>query len=96
MTEAPQVNMQTIAKVPSGVRLQFDKARDTWMLLAPERAVKLDQIAAAILQEVDGTADIESISASLAEKYNAPVDQISNDVIGLIQTLREKRMLETS
>ena len=94
MSDALQISKETIAKIPSGVRLQFDKARDTWMLLAPERAVKLDQIAAAILQEVDGVADIGTISATLAKKYNAPVDQIAGDVIGLVQTLGEKRMLE--
>ncbi len=83
-----------IIALATGVRLQFDKARDIWMLLAPERAVKLDDIAAAILQEINGTKTIRQIANILAEKYNAPVDVIQKDVQHLLTTLRDKRMLD--
>ncbi|MEM9590828.1 MAG: pyrroloquinoline quinone biosynthesis peptide chaperone PqqD, partial [Pseudomonadota bacterium] len=38
-----------------GVRLHWDRVREVWVLLAPERVLKMDAIGAAILQEVDGT-----------------------------------------
>ena len=79
---------------PRGVRLREDAARSEWVLLAPERAMKLDPIAAAILQEVDGEKDLAGIVATLVEKYNAPADQIGKDVKAFLSGLLEKRMLE--
>ena len=36
--------------LPRGVRVHRCEVRQAWLLLAPERAVKLDQVGAAILQ----------------------------------------------
>ena len=78
-----------------GVRTHFDKVRDIWVLLAPERAIKLDQIGIAILEEVDGKRSLAEIAATLAAKYNAPVDQITKDSAAFLTSLAERRMLET-
>ena len=83
-----------IPVLPRGVRLREDAARGEWVLLAPERAMKLDPIAVAVLQEVDGERDIAGIAATLAEKYNAPADQVTKDVTAFLAGLLEKRMLE--
>ena len=40
--------------LPRGVRLPHDRIRDAWVLLAPERAITLDAVGHAILNEVDG------------------------------------------
>lgn len=81
-------------KLARGVRLRFDEARDGWMLLAPERAVKLDKIAASILQAVDGERDFAAVVESLAQDFNAPKEQIEGDVRQFLTDLMNKRMVE--
>ena len=48
-----------IPALPRGVRLHHDQVRETWVLLAPERAITLDAIGHAILNEVDGIRSFE-------------------------------------
>ena len=83
-----------IPALPRGVRLHFDKVRETWVLLAPERAVTLDAIGHAILSEVDGTRSFGEITADLAQKYNAPEEQIAEDSSGFLDALRNRRFLD--
>ncbi|WP_298922143.1 pyrroloquinoline quinone biosynthesis peptide chaperone PqqD [uncultured Roseobacter sp.] len=83
-----------VPALPRGVRLHFDAVRDTWVLLAPERAVTLDGIGHAILNVVDGTRSFGDITQLLAEKFNAPVDQIAQDSAGFLDALRNRRFLD--
>lgn len=87
------MNQTDIPALPRGVRLHFDRVRQNWVLLAPERAVTLDAIGHAILTEVDGLRSFGDITAMLAEKYNAPVTQIATDSSGFLDALRERRFL---
>lgn len=91
MTDLPD---NAVPKLPRGVRLREDPAREGWVLLAPERAVKLDPIAVAVLQEVDGQRDFAAIVATLAAKYNAPPEQIAQDARAFLIGLMNKRMVE--
>lgn len=77
-----------------GVRTRFDKARDTWLLLAPERTLELDAVAAAILAEVDGERSFNEVIDVLVAKYDAPRETISADVRTFLSSLVERRMLE--
>ena len=47
-----------LPKFPKHVKFRHNKARDEWVILAPERLVKLDDIAVEILQLVDGVARV--------------------------------------
>ena len=87
---------QDIPTLPRGVRLHYDKVRENWVLLAPERAVTLDQIGYAILNEVDGQRSFGQITSALSEKYNAPVDQITEDSSGFLDALRARRFLDVN
>ena len=80
----------------SGVRTKYDTVRGNWVLLAPERAVKLDEIGAAILAETDGERTLGGILDTLAEKYAAPREQIAGDVVTFLGSLRNRRMLEVA
>lgn len=82
--------------LPRGVRLHFDKVRDNWVLLAPERAIRLDQVGHAILTEVDGARSFGDIVEALAAKYNAPADQIESDSKDFLGTLRDRRFLDVT
>lgn len=82
--------------LPRGVRLHHDKVRDAWVLLAPERAITLDAIGHAILSEVDGTRNFGEITSTLAQRYEAPVEQIAKDSSGFLTALRNRRFLDVT
>ena len=71
---------QDVPYLPRGVRLHECKIRKGWFLLAPERALKMDQIGAAILGVVDGIRSLEDIVGKLAQDFQAPRDQVAGDV----------------
>ncbi|SDX90458.1 pyrroloquinoline quinone biosynthesis peptide chaperone PqqD [Citreimonas salinaria] len=83
-----------IPVLPRGVRLHHDRVRDTWVLLAPERAITLDMVGHAVLAEVDGIRSFGEITASLAARYDAPASQIAEDSAGFLNALRARRFLE--
>lgn len=83
-----------IPVIPRGVRPHYDRVRDRWVLLAPERTVALDEIGHAILSEVDGARSLSQIAAALARKYDAPAEEIAADSRGFLNVLLERRFLE--
>lgn len=87
---------ETVLTMPRGVRIHFDKVRDGWVLLAPERAIHLDQVGHAILMEVDGTRNFGEIAAGLAKKFDAPLDQIVGDASGFLRALMNRRFLDAT
>jgi pyrroloquinoline quinone biosynthesis protein D len=76
-----------------GVKLKNDQVRKTWVLLAPERYLRLNAISVDILQRCDGDAALSTIVDDLAEKYSADRTLIERDVRSLLNSLLEKRML---
>lgn len=83
-----------IPRLPRGVRVHWDKVRETYVLLGPERALMLDPIATEILKRVDGEASEAAICADLAETFGAPLDQVSGDVRTFLGDLADKRLLD--
>ncbi|KLD71975.1 MULTISPECIES: pyrroloquinoline quinone biosynthesis peptide chaperone PqqD [Xanthomonas] len=77
----------------AGVRLQHDRARDQWVLLAPERVVELDEIALVVAQRFDGARSLAQIAQELAAEFDADATEIEVDVIELTTTLHQKRLL---
>jgi pyrroloquinoline quinone biosynthesis protein D len=63
------------------------------MLLAPERAYKIDETAAAILQLVDGRRDLAEIISAIAEKYAEDRTVIAGDVEEMLLGLAAKGVL---
>ena len=85
---------EAVPFLPRGVRLHHDAVRSAWMLLAPERALRLDPVGHAILSRVDGETSLGAIAKDLAETFNAPLDQILTDSAGYLTALLERRILE--
>jgi len=81
-------------RLPRGVRLREDKVRDRWVLLAPERIVKVNPIAVEIIKLCDGSRSLAEIVAGLAERFNADPERVGADVRGLVASLADKRMVE--
>ena len=76
-----------------GVKLKNDQVRKTWVLLAPERYLRLNAISVDILQRCDGMAALSAIVDDLAT--NIPrIARWSNAMCAsLLDGLLEKRML---
>jgi pyrroloquinoline quinone biosynthesis protein D len=76
-----------------GVKLKNDQVRKTWVLLAPERFLRLNAISVDILRRCDGEAALASIVDDLAKAYAADRAVIERDVRVLVASLVEKRMM---
>ncbi|MFD1331993.1 pyrroloquinoline quinone biosynthesis peptide chaperone PqqD [Methylopila musalis] len=83
-----------VPKLPRGVRLRRDEVRDEWLLLAPERVLKPNPIAVAVLERCDGVRSVAEIVADLATAYAAPADRIEADVKAMLADLADKRVLD--
>jgi pyrroloquinoline quinone biosynthesis protein D len=81
--------------LPRGVRLVHNEAQGGWVLLAPERVFKADQVTAEVLKRCTGEASVAEIVDQLAAAFTgAPRERIHADVVALLGGLAEKRLLE--
>jgi pyrroloquinoline quinone biosynthesis protein D len=87
------IDEASVPRLPPGVKLKFDRQRDQWVVLAPERLFVPDEIALAIVRKCDGAASVGSIVDALAGEYQAPRDQVGRDVVALLQELTEKGVM---
>ena len=94
MTDILKINENVIPKFPKHVKFRFNKARKEWVILAPERLVKLDPIAVEILQLVDGEKTVKIIASELSKKFNAPEETILTDVKEMLQDLSDKGFIQ--
>ena len=85
----PQLSSDARPGLAPGVRLTFDKARDRWVVLAPERVLVPDETALEILQRCNGTTQVDAIVDELATAYS----EIEHDVKDLLASLIEKRIV---
>ncbi len=94
MTERAVVAAESVPSLPRHVKLRFDKQRDCWVLLAPERVLMPDEPAMAILKRCDGAASVTAIVDEIAAEYDAPRDEIQSDVIEMLQDLCDKGFIQ--
>lgn len=73
-----------------GRRLHHDEARDRWVIQAPERVLSPDPIAVEVLKLCDGSRTVEEVAESLSLRYNAPKEQILDDIVAMLQDLADK------
>ena len=93
MNERTAIDETSVPRLPRGVRLKFDKPRDQWVLLAPERMFVLDAVAHAIVKDCDGEKTVASIVDNLESLYEAPRNAILTDVIALLQDFADKGVI---
>ena len=93
MPELPGPKLPEYPRLAPGVRLHFDKSRDAWVLLGPERVIETEGPASEILQRCDGSRTIGQIVDELAALYTAERTVIESDVTALLMELSAKRML---
>ena len=73
-----------------------DKLSGKPALLYPEGVLLLNPTGLAIVELCDGQRTVADIAAHLAERYHAPVDQLFPDVLGYLQRLYNKKLLDVS
>jgi pyrroloquinoline quinone biosynthesis protein D len=93
MSARPQVRDDAVPALGRGVKFRFDKARDAWVLLAPEKVLMPDQIAVEILKRCDGKASLAEIVDDLVGAFSADRDQVAADVRSFLQDLADKGLL---
>lgn len=94
MSERLTVTESSELAFERGVRLHFDKARSAWTLMAPEKIVVLDEIAHEVVTEsLTSEVTVAQAIDTLAHKFKAPREEISIDVIELLQGFADKRMV---
>jgi pyrroloquinoline quinone biosynthesis protein D len=95
MSDAIKITPESKPTLPRGVRLT-ENPQQGWVLVAPERVFKADGIASVILKRCDGSVSIAQMADEFAAAYNAPRDRILSDILGLLQTLADKRLLDVA
>jgi pyrroloquinoline quinone biosynthesis protein D len=91
LSERLVIGDDTKPKLPRHAKLRFDKPRDKWIILAPERVFELDQIAYEIVSLCDGERSLVDLVDILSEKFDqAPREAIHTDATGMLQTLADK------
>ncbi|MGZ3326497.1 MAG: pyrroloquinoline quinone biosynthesis peptide chaperone PqqD [Xanthobacteraceae bacterium] len=91
---SPAIAAKARPRLPRGVRLVHNEAQGGWVLLAPERVFKPDQIAVEIIKRCTGEVTFGEIVDDLAKTYAAPREKILADVGAMLRGLADKRLLE--
>lgn len=87
------ISEASVPRLPRGVKLRFDVARQQWMVQAPERVFVPDPVALEVIRRCDGRATVAAIVDELAATFQAPREVILGDVTELLQELSDKAVL---
>jgi coenzyme PQQ biosynthesis protein PqqD len=80
-------------RLAPGVRLHFDKTRNAWVLLSPERVIEAEGPASEILRRCDGARTVTQIVDELADVYAADRAVIEQDVKEMLADMVMRRLL---
>lgn len=84
------IGLDSTPRLRRGVRLTYDKTRETHVLLFPEGVLVPNKTAAAVLKLCDGVATVAQITASLAERYDGVR---AEDVQNILTRLEDRRVV---
>jgi pyrroloquinoline quinone biosynthesis protein D len=80
--------------LPKHIKMRHDAGRDRWIILAPERVFNPDETAVAVLKLCDGQRSVNDIAAILSQEYQAPIEEITNDIVAMLQDLSDKGVVK--
>lgn len=78
-----------------GVRLQADRVRGGFNLLAPEHVLRVNASSATILNLCDGQRSLREIVDLLADEYKVHRGRIEQETVALLENLISRRMVAT-
>jgi len=88
------IDAATRPVVPPHVKLRHDAGRGRWIILAPERLFDPDDVAVEVLKLCDGQRTVADIAEHLAKEYNAPENEITADIVEMLQDLADKGVVK--
>jgi pyrroloquinoline quinone biosynthesis protein D len=94
MSDTAVISAEAKPHLPRGMHLKHDATRGEWLLMAPERVLKLNGVAVEILKRCDGKATLSEIVDQLAAAFTADRERIDTDVRALLADLVTKRMVD--
>jgi pyrroloquinoline quinone biosynthesis protein D len=77
-------------------RLKYDEVDKQYLLLSPERGMKLSETAAEILKRCDGARTVEAIAEELAQASSAPRAQVEKDTLAFVDELLRRGLVEVT
>lgn len=80
--------------LPRHIKLRHDAGRDRWIILAPERVFNPDDTAVSVLKLCDGQRSVNDIAKILSDEYQAPIQEITNDITAMLQDLSDKGVVK--
>ena len=80
--------------LPTWVRLRFDRVRDRWVLLAPERVLFPCATSVEIIGKLDPPRPFAAVLDELAAAYDAPREVLAADVTAMLDDLAAQGFLE--
>lgn len=93
MADRLVISEDSVPRLPRHCKMRFDKARDCWVILAPERVLMPDDIAVEVLQRCKGDS-VAAIIDDLVATFEAPRETIAKDVLAMLQDLADKGVVE--
>ena len=81
-------------ELPRHIKMRHDAGRGRWIILAPERVFDPDETAVAVLKLCDGQRSVSEIATILSQEYQAPVEEITNDIVAMLQDLSDKGVVK--
>jgi pyrroloquinoline quinone biosynthesis protein D len=88
------VSGDTRPELPRHIKLRHDPGRGRWVILAPERVFNPDETAVAVLKLCDGHRSVSEIASTLSREYQAPLEEITNDITAMLQDLSDKGVVK--
>ena len=85
------LTLQSVPRVASGFRLQFEPAQECHVLLYPEGMVKLNQAAGEIMTRCDGKRSVAEVVVELEKAFSTA--GLEADVIGFINVAKKQLWL---
>jgi pyrroloquinoline quinone biosynthesis protein D len=90
MTGTDMTGEAAVPAFPNGTKFRFDRVRDSWVVMAPERIFVPDAHAVEVLRLIDGQRSLGAIIDALAARFDAPRDVLARDVAGLLHGLMDR------
>jgi len=87
------IQLTQIPALRRGFRFQWEPAQNCHVLLYPEGMIKLNESAAAVLTEVDGTRSVGVIVADLQARY-PEAEGIQEDIVAFLEVAVERFWIE--
>ena len=94
MSKLIKLDIDDVPSLPRHAKLRFDHARKKWIISSPESVFDFVVFAGEVMQLINGKDTLKHIIDKLLVKYeDAPREQVTDDVIVMLQSLADKGFL---